>query len=100
MWLVLAFTIVNISLTLSLFEIMLIAMKKDNKHRYKLFFGLIQPVLGIGSLLSFSLVIPYLTLYEREEFLFYGFILWAGILLLYLFTRHFKKQESFLAKKP
>ncbi len=98
MKLILIFFIVNVTLTIGLFEAVLFVVAKHNTPRVRLVFGLIQPIITLGSLSTVWLLIPYLTLEERADNLFYGLMIWGITILIYSFRRLYKKQEECIEK--
>ena len=98
MKLILIFLIANVTLTIGIFEAILFIVTKHNTPRFRLVFGLIQPIIALGSLSTVWLLIPYLTPEERADNLIYGLMIWGITILIYSFKRFFKKQEELIEK--
>lgn len=92
MKLMLVFSLCNIVLTIGVFELLLFIQIGKYKVYHVAIFRVLTWLVTIGSLLSISLLIPYLTVEERREEFPFVYIFWGISILVYFFSRYVKKQ--------
>lgn len=93
---VVKFYFVNILITLILLELITFFQKNIRKKMHLILFAIFSWVTVVGSLSSVVLILPYLSLAERSNILPIGVMAWIIIMLIYLFSRFFKKQSTII----